>query len=428
MEKLLKPISFLYYLLFSLVYTGQAPVDGLLAVVGKNTILHTDVLQQSQMIAMQQGVDLTKTPHLFDQIYKETLANIIDQYVLLSSAEKDTTIEITNKEIDGALEVQLQEIIERAGSEQALVDALGIPIRQIRKDYWDEIKKMMLLERFQYKLFSGTSVSRKEVVDFYTTYKDSLPPSQPKIKFSIIELPFVVGEKAKKNAFDFITEVRNRIVSGASFEEMAIDFSNDPGSAPGGGNLGYMKRGTLVSEYEAVAFSLDINEISPPILSPFGYHIIQLLDKKGERINTRHILRLLKPSDEDKKGVIEKIKNISSQYQHDPGLFDSLAQEYKFNYKNLSGVYPLLDLNAIPKKVVTTIESTDPYSLSFPFESDGESVLLIYVFEKTKSVTPTLDNSWGAIKRFAKNEKINKKLQSWLDKNKRITYIKLFQP
>lgn len=428
MGKILKPISFLFYLLFSFIYTGQGPVDGILAVVGKNTILHTDVLQQAQMIALQQGINLTKMPHLFDQLYNETLANMIDQYVLLSSAEKDTTIEITSKEVDSALEVQLQDIIDRAGSEQALVEALGIPIRQIRKDYWDEIKKMMLIDRFQYNLFSGTTVSRKEVVDFYTTYKDSLPASEPKIKFSIIEIPFVIRETAKKIEYNFISELRNTIEQGASFEEIAIEFSDDPGSAPGGGDLGYMKRGTLVSEYEEEAFSLELNEISSPILSPFGYHLIQLLDKKGESIHTRHILRLLKPSPEDKMVALEEIRNIYSKAQHDPGLFDSLAQEFKFKYKNTSGVYPLLDLSAIPINILKTIEGTNSHTLSFPFESEKESAVLIYVFEKTKSVSPTLDNSWELIKGFAKNEKINKTLKTWLNKNKRRTYIKIFKP
>jgi len=134
MEKSLKQISLFFFILFSFCKTTIAPVDGLLAVVGNNTILHTDVFQQSQMIAMQQGVDLSKNPLLFEQIYSETLSNMIDQYVLLVAAEKDTTIEITTNEVDIALEQQLAEIIARAGSEKALEEALGQPIRQIKKD------------------------------------------------------------------------------------------------------------------------------------------------------------------------------------------------------------------------------------------------------------------------------------------------------
>ena len=182
----------------------------------------------------------------------------------------------------------------------------------------------------------------------------------------------------------------------------------------------------MVFEYEEAAFSLDINEISDPVLSPFGYHIIQLLDKKGEKIHTRHILRFLKPSDEDKEGVYKEIRQIYSEAQHDPGLFDSLAQEIKLQLKNNSGIYPLVDLNSIPLDVLNKINETPEHTISYPFESQNESVYIAYVFEKQKPVEPTLENSWETIKEYAKNEKMNKIFSTWLDENKGKTFIKLF--
>ena len=411
-----------------MVGANEAPVDGLLAVVGNNTILHTDVFQQSQMIAMQQGIDVSQNPYAFERIYNETLSNMVDQYILLAAAEKDTTLEVSTKEVDSALEQQLSEIIARAGSEKALEEALGQPIRQIKKDYWLEIKNMILIDRFRYSLFSGVDVSRKEVQDFYSTYKDSLPPSPVKIKFSLIELPFLPSEKSKLTELNLIRQLKKEIERGASFEDIAKEYSQDPGSAAVGGDLGYMKRGTLVSEYEEAAFSLLINEISEPILSPFGYHLIQLLDKKGERIHTRHILRFLKPSDEDKEVVLKEIREIYSETQHDPGLFDSLALEKKYDLKNNSGVYPAVDINSIPLDVLSSIESVPTNSISYPFESQNESVYLAYVFSKTEAVQPTLENSWKPIKEFAKNDKINRFFLNWLEENKRKTFIKKFHP
>jgi len=426
MEARLKLISFFF--LLSFCGAKDAPVDGLLAVVGNNTILHTDVFQQSQMIAMQQGTDVTQNPSAFKQIYNETLSNMIDQYVLLAAAEKDTTIEVTTNEVDTALEQRLVEIIARAGSERALEEALGQPIRQIKKDFWVEIKNMILVDRFRYNLFSEIDVTRKEVLSFYSHYKDSLPMAPEKIKFSLIELPFVPSEKSKLSELNLINVLREQIENGTPFDVVAKKYSQDPGSSGGGGDLGYMKRGTLVSEYEEAAFSLNINEISGPILSPFGYHLIQLLDKKGESIHTRHILRFLKPSDEDKKGVLEELQQIYVETQHDPGLFDSLAQEFKYKLKNNSGVYPDVDINSIPFDVLSLIKETPTLTLSFPFESQNESVYLAYVFEKTDSVRPTLEASWETIRGFAKNEKMNNKFLTWLDENKRETFIKIFHP
>ena len=189
-----------------------------------------------------------------------------------------------------------------------------------------------------------------------------------------------------------------------------------------------MKRGTLVSEYEEVAFSLNINEISAPVLSPFGYHLIQLLDKKGERIHTRHILRFLKPSDEDKEGVLEEIRKLYSETQHDPGLFDSLVQEIRLDLNNRSGIYPEVDVSAIPLDLLSSIKDTPSNTLSYPFESQNESVCLAYVFEKRDTAKPTLENSWETIKEFAKNEKMNSVFLTWLDENKGKTFIKIFHP
>ena len=418
----------LLFLLLSLGGASEAPVDGLLAVVGNNTILHTDVFQQSQMIAMQQGISVSQNPYAFERIYNETLSNMVDQYILLAAAERDTTIEITASEVDVALEQQLAEIISRAGSEKALEEALGQPIRKIKKDYWVEIKNMILIDRFRYNLFSGVDVTRKEVELFYSHYKDSLPPTLAKIKFSLIELPFIVGEKSKKAELVLIKQLKEQIEGGALFESVAKEFSQDPGSSGVGGDLGYMKRGTLVSEYEEVAFSLNLNEISDPVLSPFRYHLIQLLDKKGESIHTRHILRFLRPSDEDKEVVLENIRGLYSQTQHDPGLFDSLAQEIKYDLKNSSGVYPLVPINTIPPNVLSAIKDTPAQSLSYPFESKDQSICIAYVFEKGASVNPTLENSWEIIKGFAKNEKINKTFSLWLEENKGKTFVKIFQP
>lgn len=421
-------ISF-FFLFFSFCGANNPPIDGLLAVVGNNTILHSDVFQQSQMAAMQQGVDVSQSPYAFEKIYNETLSGMINQYVLLAAAEKDTTIEITASEVNLALEQQLAEIIGRVGSEKALEEALGKPIRQIKKDYWVEIKNMILIDRFRFNLFSDINITRKEIQSFYFQNKDSLPFVPAKIKFSLIELPFVPSEASRRSELNLISQLKERIKRGASsFEEEAKKYSQDPGSASAGGDLGYMKRGTLVSEYEEVAFSLDINEISEPILSPFGYHIIQLLDKKGESIHTRHILRFLKPSDKDKKNTFKRVEQIYMETQHDPGLFDSLAQEIKYSLKNNSGVYPNTDINSIPFDVLSAIKEIPINTISSPFESQNQSVYIAYVFERTESVQPTLENSWEIISGFAKNEKMNNKLLVWLDENKTKTFIKIFHP
>ena len=422
-------IKVLYVLLFALISAQNAPIDGILAVVEENIILHSDVVQQSQMIAMQQGINPSNNPYMFEKIYNQTLLDLVDQYILLAAAEKDTTIIISNDEVDYALEQQFNEIVARAGSEAALEQALGKSVRNIKKDYWIEIKNMMLIDRFKYTLFSETEVSRKEVEIFYESYKDSLPATPENYDFSLIELPISISAESKLNQLREIEVLRNKIIDGfLSFEDVAKESSEDPGSSSLGGDLGYMKRGTLVPEYEEVAFSLEINEISKPVLTDFGYHIIQLLDRKGEKIHTRHILRFLKASKKDKETILNKIRNIYNSSVNDPGLFDSLSQAYSIEYKNNSGLYKNFEITAtLNEEIINTIRSTDINTLSYPFEINNDSICLVYVYNKNEPSKPTLENSWDNISSFAKNNKMNTVFQKWLDKNKKQTYIKFFQ-
>ena len=192
-----------FLLLFSsfFIFAQNQPVDGVLAVVGDNLILHTEVLQQSQMTAIQMGVDFNKNPYAFEQIYNETLQGLVDQYIVLNAAEKDTNIVLTSEEIDSALELQINDLIQRAGSERALEEALGQPMRSIKKDYWNEVRKMMLIERFRYNLLSSVSITRKEVESFYDIYKDSIPPLLPQYKFGLIEIPVVLQANQQKGLF-----------------------------------------------------------------------------------------------------------------------------------------------------------------------------------------------------------------------------------
>ena len=140
------------FVLFFLVgvFFPQGKVDGVAAIVGNGVVLHSDVLQQSQFVAMERRVDPSKNPYLFEQIYVSTLNNIINQYVVLSVAEKDTNIIISNDEVDRALNQQIDAFILKAGSEELFLEMAGMSMRQIRVDYWQDIRDMMIVERYQY--------------------------------------------------------------------------------------------------------------------------------------------------------------------------------------------------------------------------------------------------------------------------------------
>ena len=152
--------------LFSLI-VSQGRVDGIVAIVGNNIVLHSDVFQQSQLIALNQRVDPVQMPNLFEKIYFTTLDNIINQYTVLDVAEKDSNLVLSDDDVDRALNHQIDDFVSRAGSEERLEEMIGMSMRQIKADYWKDIRDMMIVERYQFSKIQHIDVSRIEVDNFF---------------------------------------------------------------------------------------------------------------------------------------------------------------------------------------------------------------------------------------------------------------------
>jgi len=413
------------YFIFSVCFS-QGKVDGVAAIVGKNVILHSDVLQQAQFVAMDQQIDPSKNPYLFEKIYLSTLNNIINQYAVLDVAAKDTNIVVSNDEVDRALSQQIDDFIFKAGSEELFLEMAGMSMRQIRADYWQDIRDMMIVERFQYSKIQNVDVSRIEVLQFYNSFKDSIPSSPEKYSFSIIEIPFSASEKSDTITINFLKELKGQIQSNvASFDSIAQIYSQDPGSAPTGGYLGFTPRGALVKEYEEVAYSMDVGEISDPVKSEFGYHLIRLLDKQGEKISTQHILRATVFSDEDKAQIYRSVYDIYSQAAGNPSLFDSLSTVYSKKHKNSSGKYSDFPVSRIPGYIFTQLELLIFDELSQPIKVEN-GYLLVYFYKHQKEFVPDVDNSWDLIYKYAKQKKQNTFFSEWVNNIKTDIYINIF--
>ena len=200
----------IFFVFFNVCFV-QVRIDGVAAVVGRNIILHSDVLQQAQFVALEQKIDPLKSPYLFEEIYFNTRENMINQYAVLDVAEKDTNIIVAHDEVDRALDQQINDFILRAGSEKQFLDLAGMTMRQIKADYWKDIHDIMIVEKYQFAKIQTVSASRKEVGVFYNVYKDSIP-SQPELfDFSVIELPFVASERSEKEVYNFLLSLKNDI-------------------------------------------------------------------------------------------------------------------------------------------------------------------------------------------------------------------------
>tara|TARA_B100000945_G_scaffold300581_1_gene282559 strand:- start:90 stop:1355 length:1266 start_codon:yes stop_codon:yes gene_type:complete len=416
-----------YIILFLLNFIfSQSRIDGVAATVGNNIILHSDVLQQAQFIALNQNIDPSKSPFLFEEIYKSTLNEIVNQYIVIDVAEKDTNIIISNDEVDRALNQQIDDFILRAGSEKNFLEMAGMSMRQIKSEYWKDIKNMMLVERFRFSKTQNIDVSRKEVENFYFSYKDSLPIIPETYNYSLIEIPYEEGYKSKQNTLNFLNDIKYKIESGeVTFDNMAIKHSEDPGTSKTGGYIGFTSRGVLVKEYEKIAYSLKINEISSPTKTPFGYHIIKLIDKKGEKISTQHILIKVKFTDEDKNNIIDSLNNIINGFSSFIS-FDSLANHYSNLYNNYSGKYINTPISDIQENIYNNLKKINNFpSFSKIFDTEkGKGI--IYCYKNQKQIKPNLINSWNTVYLYAKQHKQNTFFNNYVDKMKNKTFIKVY--
>lgn len=398
-------------------------VDGIAAVVGDEIILKSEVDQFAQTQAIRMRIDPSRSPSMYQSIWRKTLDTMIDQKILLDRAELDS-IEVSDKEVEQALNQQIDAIIQRVGSREKAEEIIGYPLSRLRRNYREEIRKQRLVEKIQQQKFNDISVGRREVEDFYNQYSDSLPEINPAVKISHILIEVKSGPNADSAAYQKMDSILILIQSGEDFSDLASKYSDDTNSALNGGELGFMKRGTLVPEFEEAAYSLSPGNISEIIKTEFGYHIIQLIERRGERINVKHILIMQKIGKYDEDKVVKTLNELRTRIISGES-FEDLATEFSddpevdVNNGNL-GWYDLTSLS-IPQfaQVLDTLKIGE---ISKPIKTDfGYHILKsIDVREGGKL---TLKDNWYELESMVIRNKRLEVYNDWLDSIRNEVYI-----
>ena len=418
--------NFIISLFFCFSFSEEI-VDGIMAVVGDNIITKGEFFYQLSSIANQRGISATQTPLKYEKLANAVLEDIINRYVLLEYAEKDSNVVVDNDEVQIQLDNQIDMFIKRVGSVDSLETTFGKPLQQIKADYWDEIYNAMLIERFRLNLTAGFIVGKKEVESFYDIYKDSLPPSPASANFSIYNIEFTPSRKTIEKSYSFVKNLKDSIINKtSSFEAIVNNHSDDTASIPSGGKIGYTERGSLFPKYEEAAYSMKIGEISNPIITDAGHHIIKLLDKRGEKISTQHILKLILPTENDKKQTVESINSVYRNSKADPLYLENFIEELEG--KNLlSGNFFNYPINRFPVDIYNKIRLSEDSFLHEPFVMQNGSISILYVYEFFPEKKATLENSYTFIESIALDKKTLDYLDSWLDKKRSGVYINTFE-
>ncbi len=408
----------IFWLLLSLPllgWTQQIPVDGIAAIVGDRIVLMSDVNNMVIQYAVQNGIDLNKNPQLYNQLSKQFLQTLIDEKLLLIQAEEDT-IEADEAQVEEAVKQQLDYLIQQVGSEERLVEYYRAPIPIIKKEMRKQIANQMKIQQLRQKHFGNITISRKEVETFYQQFRDSLPQVEASVDISHILMQIKPSEESAQKALEKIKTIKRLLAEGQDFAQVARQYSEDPGTRDRGGDLGFVERGTLVKEFEEVAFQLQPGEISDIVRTQFGFHIIQLLEKRGERFHVRHILVQLQPTTEDEQRTYQQLVSIRQQILEGKATFEEMALQYSDdpNVQKDKGHLGVFRLNSLQipqfKAVLDTLQEGE---ISMPVRTQFG----YHIIRLNKRIAPhrlTLENDWQRIEQMALEYKRNRLFQEWL--------------
>lgn len=390
-------------------------VDGVAAIVGDKVILTSDINRTLAMTVFQQRLDPQRDIEKIELLKNEIIQSSVDAKVVLAMAELDS-VEVGDKEIERALEQQVNNIVAQAGSEEEAEKALGQPLRTFRREYWYDVRDMLMSQKHQQSIISKVSVNKKEVVDFFNTYRDSIPPFPNMVKLRQLLIKIEPGKEQTNKTVSLLKELRQNILEGrSSFEELALEYSQDPGSKNAGGSLGFVRRGTLVTPFETVAFTLKPGEISMPVETTFGFHIIETQEIRGDRIKVRHILMSPPITEKDESFAYNKTLALKDSAQTLSAFISttkthSMDEQTSDNGGSLGWIdpnnYPVPEFGVVLDQIGLN-ECAGPVRSELGYH-------LLWVEAVKPGGEPSLEKHWSQIESIALNKKKSDQFKNWV--------------
>ncbi len=430
-------LTILMCLLITCVGYGQKSllIDKVIARVGGETILLSDVEAQ-YAFALDQAADIGDE----DQAKCQILEGIIGQKLIVHQAKLDSIV-VGDEEIEAQLDYRINGVLRQMNNDEEFFEEYyNMSVDEMRGNLREDLEQQLLAERMQSQLMLSVNVTPDEVEKFFSEIPtDSLPYLSSEVEFAEIVLQPEVNSEEDKKALSTAEDLYQRILAGESFEELAKEYSDDPGSGANGGNLGYAPRGTFVPEFEEAAYNLDIEEVSLPVETEFGYHLIKMIDKKGTKINLQHILIKPEITDNDvllAKTKLDSIKNLVSEEKTSFG-----EAVRKFSYEDIPSYHnsgrvqnpstgkTFFRTAELPTEVYFAIEDMQVGEVSevleYPLPTGETYYRIIQLQSKTKPHKANLKEDYAKIQELAKQSKKNEYFVDWVNRKLKETYIEV---
>ncbi|HNS13503.1 MAG TPA: peptidylprolyl isomerase [Bacteroidia bacterium] len=421
-------------ILLSLLFTGpmvkaQVVVDEVMAVVGSKIILHSDIEKQFVQYIAQGAEASTETRCLiFDQILLQKL--------MLNQAEIDS-VTVSENQVDGELDRRMRFYINQIGSEEKLEEYFHTTIRELKAELRDMIREQLVVQSMQSTITKDVVATPSNVREFFESiHPDSLPYIDAELEVGqIVRKPPVSSEERRAVKMK-LEEYRNKIMAGEDFAVYAALYSEDKSTAKKGGELGMFERGTMVPEFEAAAFNLRSGEVSPIIETKFGFHILQLIERRADQINVRHILLQPKTDEKDLYKSFTFLDSLRKQIDLGTISFEEAAQKFSDDEetKNNGGLLinpetgtSRLAPDKMDRLLFFQVDTMALNKVSMPLgmaTSDGKQAYrLVMVKTRTAPHKANLKDDYQRIQEVALQTKQNLLLEEWVETKKTNTYI-----
>lgn len=419
--------------------SSEKVIDEIIAQVGDNIILHSDV--EAQKLQMENQSAAEGAPER-DKSRCQILEELLYQNLLLNQAKIDS-IEITDEQVNAEMENRLRTIEQQIGSREKLEDFYGKTYSQIKDEFRDIIRDRMLSQEMERQITTDVAVSPEDVERFFKNIpEDSIPYINEKIAIQQIVIYPKISQSSKNKVIKKLKKWREDINNGErSFSAVATIHSEDEGSAKKGGEI-EATRGMMVKPFEAAAFSLEVGEISDVVETQYGFHIIKLLDRKGDDYTIRHILLSPEVSSKDLSEAAALIDECHARLKKHEITWEEAVKAYsedgktRQNQGNLTNPYTgdqywdVSKINRIDPQIFGLVNNLDEGEISEPAlytdqQSRKEGVRIVRIKNRIDPHVANLDQDYNFIKKATENEKKQRIIQDWVKSRVRKTYIRL---
>ncbi len=429
---IIRKILVFVLVVFSAQLMAQKVIEQVVAVVGDEPILESEI--ETQVMQMKSQGYVSET-----DLNCEILEELMFQKLLLKQAKQDS-IEVGSSEVDNELDRRLSVFIRQLGSEQQLEEYYQKSVSEIKEDFREMIKEQMLTQRMQEQLTSDVSMTPAEVREYFNRIpEDSLPEIPTTYSLKQIAMYPKVSEEEKERCLTKIQGLRERILDGEDFSTLAVLYSDDPGSAAKGGELGFVSRSDLVPEFASTAFDMKPEDtVSRIIETEFGFHVLKLIERKGNMVNVRHILVTPRTGREEQKETRLELQEIRSKILSDSLSFEKAAELYSEDENTANNGGTMMNMETgktsfvasdLDPQVRDVVENLDVNQLSEVINTRdyrGKPVLKFFKLQKkTEQHKANLKDDYQRYYDEALEKKKQKLITEWVKRQLKSTYVRV---